>query len=190
MYSILSIHFYYSFYETWKLIEYFIPQSNGSSIGRFKALRGKKNIRDLGRVLEYNGLTELDAWYEDECNAITGTDGTIFPPFYEKEEGFTIFVPQMCRAMRVEYQEPSEYAGIKTNRFAMSFDVTRYGQPNCYCREGERCPPKGLLDLFPCAGAPIAISLPHFYQGNLLCRLIEIPFRFLHKIVCICISRS
>lgn len=79
----------------------------------------------------------MDAWYEDECNVVTGTDGTIFPPFYEKEEGYTIFIPQMCRAMRAEYEKPSQYVGIKTNRFSMNFDVTKYGETNCYCREGE-----------------------------------------------------
>lgn len=110
----------------------------------------------------------MDAWYEDECNVVTGTDGTIFSPLHEKEEGLTIFIPQMCRAIRTEYQQPSKFFGIKTNRFTMSFDVTQYGESNCYCREGETCPPKGLLDLFPCSGTPIAISLPHFYEGNLI----------------------
>lgn len=143
-----------------------IFQSNATSIGRFKVLRGKKDIRDLGRILEYNGLSELDAWYEDECNEVTGTDSTIYPPFHEKEEGVTIFIPQTCRAMVAEYQHPTQFAGIKTNRFSMSFDVTKYGDSNCYCREGETCPPKGLLDLFPCSGTPVAISLPHFCEGK------------------------
>ena len=154
-----------------KIIENIILQSNATSIGRYKVIRGKKNIRDLGRVLEYNGLTELDAWYEDECNVVTGTDGTIFAPFHEKEEGFTVFIPQMCRAIRTDYQYPSSFAGINTNRHTMSFDVTKYGESNCYCRNGEECPPKGILDLFPCTGAPIGISLPHFYEGNCCTKL-------------------
>lgn len=110
----------------------------------------------------------MDAWYEDECNVITGTDGTIFPPFHEKEEGITIFVPQMCRVMLADYQEPTKFSGIKSNRFSMNFDVSKYGESNCYCRDGEICPPKGILDLYPCTGAPIGISLPHFLDGNFL----------------------
>lgn len=108
----------------------------------------------------------MDAWYEDECNVIYGTDGTIFPPFHEKEEGFTIYIPQMCRPMTAEYVGPSKFAGIKTNRFAVSYDVLKYGEPNCYCRDGEKCPPKGMLDLFPCTGTPVSLSLPHFLDGN------------------------
>lgn len=108
----------------------------------------------------------MDAWYEDECNQIDGTDGTIFPPFYEKEEGYTIYIPQMCRSMHVEYQRPSKYAGIKTNRYTLSFDVNKFGPANCYCRDHEQCPPEGMLDLFPCVGTPVFISAPHFYKGN------------------------
>ncbi|XP_031619154.1 sensory neuron membrane protein 1-like [Contarinia nasturtii] len=145
----------------------FFGFTNGTSIGRFKALRGKKNIRDIGRVLEFNGESEMDAWFEDECNRVDGTDGTIFAPFYEKEEGFSIYVPQMCRKLLLEYQRPSKYAGIKTNLFSLSFDVSRYGSPNCYCRSDEYCPPEGVFDLFPCSGAPIAITKPHFYEVDL-----------------------
>lgn len=108
----------------------------------------------------------MDAWYEDECNQISGTDGTIYPPFYKKEEGFKIFIPQMCQTFHAEYVQPSKFAGFKTNQFKMDFDVTKYGPSNCYCRDHEICPPKGLLDLYPCVSAPVAISAAHFYDGN------------------------
>lgn len=115
----------------------------------------------------------MDAWYEDECNQFSGTDGTIFYPFLEKEEGFTFFIPQMCRSLTTEYQYLSKFAGIKTRKFTMNYDVTRYGSPNCYCRDDEICPPEGIFDLFPCVAAPIAISAPHFYKGNYY--VIKIP---------------
>lgn len=67
--------------------------------------------------------------------------------------------------MTAEYQRPSKVSGIKTNHFTMSFDVSKYGSPNCYCRDEDSCPPEGLLDLFPCVGTPISISAPHFYKG-------------------------
>lgn len=142
-------------------------QTNATSIGRYKSLRGKKNIRDLGRVIEYNGQTELDAWYEDHCNEIWGSDGTIYPPFQTKEETYRIFIPQMCLSMHAEYVQPSKFAGIKTNQYKLEYDVSKHGTPNCFCREleSDNCPPKGLLNLFPCNGAPIGISSPHFYDG-------------------------
>lgn len=118
----------------------------------------------------------MDAWYEDECNEIDGTDGTIFAPFYEKEEGYTIYVPQMCRQLHLEYQRPSKYAGIKTNLFSLSFDVSRYGSPNCYCRSEDSCPPEGVFDLFPCSGAPIAITKPHFLEGGIAFNLNSYSF--------------
>lgn len=48
-------------------------------MGRFKSLRGVKDIRDLGRVVTFNGEDVLDTWmdendnYENSCNKIIGT---------------------------------------------------------------------------------------------------------------------
>lgn len=150
----------------WSFSFFYIQRTN-NTIGRFKSLRGKKNISDLGRIVEYHGIPNIyEAWSEDECNQPAGTDGTIFPPFQEKEDGFTMFIPQMCRAFTAEYQQPSKVSGIKTNRFTFDFNVSKYGTPSCYCRDEDFCPPEGMLDLFSCLGTPILISLPHFYKGN------------------------
>lgn len=146
-------------------------------------LRGKKNIRDVGRIVGFGGAPmEMDAWHEDECNEIRGTDGTIFPPHQDKVDGYTFFIPQMCRVLKGEYYQPSEYDGIKTNQFKFDFDVTKYGTPNCYCRDGEKCPPKGITDLYPCLGTPIAISAPHFYNGKEIhsIRIVRSIFNFAH----------
>lgn len=122
---------------------------------------------DIGQVLEYNGMTEMKAWSGDECNQISGTDGTLFPPFADKNDGFTFFIPQMCRSITTIYQYQSNFHGLKTNHFTLSFDVRKYGIPNCYCRGGEICPPEGLLDIFDCVGTTIGVSMPHFYNGKL-----------------------
>lgn len=45
---------------------------NGSSAGRFTALRGKKNISDVGRVIRFNGLEQLENFAEDDCNQLKG----------------------------------------------------------------------------------------------------------------------
>lgn len=48
-------------------------------MGRFKSLRGVKDIRDLGRVVTFNGEDVLDTWMdendsnENSCNNIIGT---------------------------------------------------------------------------------------------------------------------
>lgn len=41
-------------------------------MGEMKVLRGKKNHKDVGKVVAYNGDTEPDAWDEEECNTYIG----------------------------------------------------------------------------------------------------------------------
>lgn len=36
----------------------------------------------------------------------------------------------------------------------------------CFCRSPDTCPPKGTMDLMPCAGAPLIISKPQFYGAD------------------------
>lgn len=45
---------------------------NGTDMGEMKVLRGKKNHKDVGKVVAYNGDTEPDAWDEEECNTYVG----------------------------------------------------------------------------------------------------------------------
>lgn len=82
-------------------------------MGEMKVYRGKKNHKDLARLIAYNGDTgkftflfsysetffqqftnkqlccvlESDAWDEDECNQFVGTDTTIIPPLIAPEKG-------------------------------------------------------------------------------------------------------
>lgn len=65
----------------------------------FKVYRGKKNYRDVGRVLEFNGEDEMGFYEEDECNAYYGTDQTVFPAFMNPDEGVGAFEPLICRTL-------------------------------------------------------------------------------------------
>lgn len=92
-------------------------QANGTESARFKTYRGVKNIHDLGRVIEYDGEPEVDAWDGDECNEIRGTESSIFPPFMAKEDGIWAFEANLCRSMKALYERPSKYRGIPTLRY-------------------------------------------------------------------------
>lgn len=100
-------------------------QNNGTSMGRFKALRGTKNIHDLGKLVQFNEEEEIDTYDEDACNQIRGTDSTIFPPFLKKEEGLWAFAPDLCRSLGAEYKGKSSYMGVKTSEFTINFPDLR-----------------------------------------------------------------
>ncbi|CAH0560926.1 unnamed protein product [Brassicogethes aeneus] len=70
---------------------------NGTHQKRFKVLKGIKHSKDLGRLLELDSQNELKIWGTPQCNRFKGTDGWIFPPGLDKEEGVWSFSADLCR---------------------------------------------------------------------------------------------
>lgn len=125
----------------------------------------------------------MDAWDGDECNAIRGTEGTVFPPYLPVGQDVYAFSPSLCRSVPITYQKKTKNFGIPTYRYTLDFpDAKTHEELQCFCRDppdGEEdreycieheinnnpfpgCPPGGLLDLAPCMEAPMYASLPHF----------------------------
>lgn len=94
-------------------------QTNYTDLGEFTVFRGKKVSRDIGRVVAFNGDTEMDTYDDDECNQYVGTDSTIFPPFLKKEEGIWAHEPSMCRALGLTYKSKAKYNGIPVLRYEL-----------------------------------------------------------------------
>ena len=80
---------------------------NGSSDGEFSVLTGSQDVSSLGSILSFNNKTRLTTWGNSsdgaECNAIHGTDGSVFPPFVTKNQTFHIFQKDMCRSLPLQY---------------------------------------------------------------------------------------
>lgn len=124
-----------------------------------------KDLRDVGRVIEYEEEPEMDAWDGDECNAIRGTEGTVFPPYLKVGQDVYAFSPALCRSVPITYtNKKTKNAGIPTYKYTLDFpDAREHEELQCFCRDPpEGCPPAGLLDLAPCMSAPMYASLPHF----------------------------
>jgi hypothetical protein len=72
-------------------------QKNNSAGGRFRVKRGIQDIKDVGRVVEYEGEKHLTVYDGEECNKFRGTDSTIFPPFLTPSDKIEAFAPDLCR---------------------------------------------------------------------------------------------
>ena len=71
---------------------------NGTLDGPFEVYTGLGGTQDLfGYFKTWKNKTKVDWWNTEECNTISGTDGTIWPPFVNKDERLNFFVPDVCR---------------------------------------------------------------------------------------------
>lgn len=123
----------------------------------------------MGKIITIDGEEELDIW-EDEygnCNKFNGTDGYIFPPLRPKEMAVQAHEKALCRTFYIPFEKKIRYRGIPTHMFTYDLgDINSEPENKCFCREEDQCPLKGTMDLFPCVGVPLIVSMPHFYNAD------------------------
>lgn len=139
---------------------------NGSIVPeRMKVLRGTKNFKDVGRVLEWNGKPALDIWPEDHCNAFNGTDSTIFAPLFGPDDDIVSFGYEICRSISAHFRYHSKVKGVKTLHYTADLgDMSKNENEKCFCPTPDTCLTRNLYDMTKCVGAPIIGSPPHFYD--------------------------
>lgn len=117
--------------------------ANGTDLGEFTVFRGKKNSADIGKVVAFDGETEMDVWDGDECNQYVGTDSTIFPPYVDVKDGIWAYEPSVCRSLGAHYVGKSRYMGVRTAEFAIDIGSPENAK-ECFCRDPpDDCPRKG-----------------------------------------------
>ncbi|CAG9788135.1 unnamed protein product [Diatraea saccharalis] len=126
--------------------------------------RGIRNIMDVGQVIALDGKPELNLW-RDTCNQFQGTDWTVFPPFLTEKDRLEVYFGDLCRYFKPWYQKKTSYNGIKTNRYVVNIgDFASDPNLQCFCETPDTCPPKGMMELKKCTGAPMYASLPHYLE--------------------------
>ncbi|KAL1489742.1 hypothetical protein ABEB36_013677 [Hypothenemus hampei] len=134
---------------------------------RIKAFRGSQDFHLVGRIVTYDTKFKMEVWNDTKCDVIFGTDGTIFPPMLKKEEGLASFSPDLCRALVAKFKTQTKYDGIPVSYYDASLgDQSKNPEDACYCTTPQTCLKKGLMDLYKCAGIPIYVSQPHFYDSD------------------------
>ncbi|XP_062707779.1 lysosome membrane protein 2 isoform X2 [Aedes albopictus] len=143
-----------------------------------------------GLYESYLGSSKLAQWEGDHCSNIrNASDGTKFKSFIKDDEQLLFFRKSMCRAQRmVQAGSKHEVGGIQATKFVFEDNALDNGhidvRNKCFCRKGE-CMARGLIDVTDCYyGFPIALSYPHFYDGDssLLTKIIGLhPNESLHS---------
>ncbi|XP_076281251.1 sensory neuron membrane protein 1 isoform X2 [Lasioglossum baleicum] len=145
------------------LLSLFGTKNNSVDPGRLRVKRGRKNYKDLGRVIEFNGEPALTIYDGEYCNTLNGTDATIFPPLMTREDSIISFSPEICRSVTAPYRYDSKIKGLHTYHFSADYgDVKSNPDEKCFCSTPDTCLDKDLMDLEKCVGVPLIGSQPHF----------------------------
>uniref|UniRef100_A0A3Q1EBT4 Scavenger receptor class B, member 2c n=1 Tax=Acanthochromis polyacanthus TaxID=80966 RepID=A0A3Q1EBT4_9TELE len=146
-------------------------KKNGSNDGEFVYHTGQENYLDYGRVVTWQGQSQLTFWTSNQSNSINGSDGSAFHPLLEKNERLYIFTPDLCRSIYMEFEKDVEVKGIPAYRFTPPRSVLASKEENPanegFCVSPKECLGTGLLKVSPCRkGAPVVASFPHFYLAE------------------------
>lgn len=126
----------------------------------------------MGEILTVDGKDKLSFWKTEECNKISGTDGSVFHPGISDADTLNIFNKDLCRSLPLVYEKSVNVNGIPAFRFTPPENV--FGTPDensynqCFCERPDNCMgTSGLFNLSKCQfDSPIALSWPHFYQAD------------------------
>ncbi|KAG6454604.1 hypothetical protein O3G_MSEX008760 [Manduca sexta] len=132
---------------------------------------GETDVTISGLIDTYRGSTDLPQWEGKHCSNVQyASDGTKFKSGVGKNESILFYRKSLCRAAPLIPVEEGVRSGIRGYKYIFPehmLDNGKYLEDNkCFCRKG-RCLPDGLIDVTDCYyGFPIALSYPHFYQGD------------------------
>lgn len=145
-------------------------KKNGTHTGEFVYHTGQENYLDFGRVVTWQGQSQLTFWTSNQSNSINGSDGAIHP-LLEKNERLYVFTPDLCRSIYMEFEKDVEVNGIPAYRFTPPRSVFASKEENPanegFCVSPQECLGTGVLNVSPCRkGAPVIASFPHFYLAE------------------------
>ncbi|CAH2108669.1 unnamed protein product [Euphydryas editha] len=121
-----------------------------------------------GQILRWNNYDSLP-YYSGECAKIKGSAGEFMSHNLTEDTLLTMFVPDLCRTVNLEYDKSGYIDGLPYHKYTMtdiSFDnSTRSPVNSCFCN-GD-CSWGGLMNVSACRyGSPAFLSLPHFLHGD------------------------
>lgn len=108
-------------------------------------------------------------FFEGKCAELVGSAGEFFPPGMSKEKDVSVFSPEMCRSILMEFENETDVHGVNVFKYSGGDKTvdngTLYPENECYC-SGD-CVPSGLFNVSSCRfGTPVFMSFPHFYKAD------------------------
>jgi scavenger receptor class B, member 1 len=136
--------------------------------GDFNVNTGADSIFKVGQLRKWN-FEPQTKFFQGKCSQLSGSAGDIFPPGMTKDEIVSLFSPEMCRSIPLEFEEEAKIHGVNVFKYVSGDRTvdngTLYPENKCYC-SGD-CVPSGLFNVSSCRyGTPVFMSFPHFYKAD------------------------
>ena len=140
---------------------------------QFEVFTGVNHIDELGVISKWNDDDKLGVWDTEQCDAVSGTDGQVFPPKINSNMILNVFEPDLCRELTLDFKEKSVHKDVPVYRFGISdsyFDPEA-PQNECYCDKSHpACGVKGTFSISKCKFGykdwPLLYSKPHFLHSD------------------------
>jgi len=145
---------------------------NNSDQGQLTIRTGLGDVQREAEIVSWQNRTSMDVWTDSFCNAINGTDGTMFHPFIQRNESLYMFTTDICRSIYASYEKDTLSKGINAFKFVPPPSVFANGSVNpdndCFCvPDTDHCLGAGVLNISKCQfGAPVVSSSPHLFQAD------------------------
>eukprot|EP01006_Ploeotia_vitrea_P019666 TRINITY_DN51892_c0_g1_i1.p1 TRINITY_DN51892_c0_g1~~TRINITY_DN51892_c0_g1_i1.p1 ORF type:complete len:555 (+),score=55.92 TRINITY_DN51892_c0_g1_i1:23-1687(+) len=135
---------------------------------------GKKDIKNIGKMLQWAGRTELEWWSSKETRAIVGTDGAQNKPFLDKKKDkrLDMFIDQIYRDGYVIFNKTMNVHGLELWKYQMVQEEMQNAKLNPHNAGYNMFGRSGVQNLSSVMKvqmgltAPIFISVPYYIWAD------------------------
>ncbi|XP_037037041.1 protein peste-like [Bradysia coprophila] len=150
-------------------VGWFYQRNNSADLtGWYNAHTGVDDISQIGVLKNWN-FKDTSGAFEGNCGLIHGSAGEFFAPKQSRYSTISIFTPDMCRSIPLDYEKDVDVRGLLGYKFIggkRSVDNgSLYPENKCYAPGEGSC--SGVLNISSCRfGVPVFMSYPHFYGAD------------------------
>ncbi|XP_046803707.1 protein peste isoform X1 [Lucilia cuprina] len=137
--------------------------------GHFNIFTGSDDISKMGQIHEWNYKTH-NGVFDGECGRVKGSMGEFFPPNLTPQDSIYLYVPNVCRAVPLDYTETVTIHGVTAYKYSgterLVDNGTVFPENKCFCINGK-CEASGIFNISPCKfNSSIYMSYPHFFKAD------------------------
>lgn len=147
---------------------FYMRNDTANLTGTFNAHTGESDITKLGQLMNWNHSPRTE-FFPDHCGLVNGSAGELYPPKVSKDKPVSIFTPDLCRSLPMDFEREEMVQGLQVYKFSGGARAVDNGTlfPENWCFSEGAGVPSGVLNISSCRyGSPVFMSYPHFYAAD------------------------